>query len=227
MRRPAPRTKPRIAQAASFAAATSGWIANANLAAANAKLQGAFKLQNFFPLTTSIILRRGSVRYATLGNGTLPVDALMAYKNGNQNNLFGASRGKQSADILLMSNEHYAAYDGALVALQRITERSGSAGMNAIGFNNLAYIGAGREVSVVMGGGIGSAIPANTTFGLNSDSLRLRVNPLRRMGSKLFSGDGQMPINQDAIAQFMGFMGELTMTNPLFNWRLFDSSPAA
>lgn len=137
------------------------------------------------------------------------------------------SRGKQSADILLMSNEHYAAYDGALVAVQRITERGGAPGMNSLGFNNLAYIGAGREVSVVMGGGIGSAIPANTTFGLNSDTLRLRVNPLRRMGSKLFSGDGQMPINQDAIAQFMGFMGELTMVNPLFNWRLYDSNPAA
>lgn len=137
------------------------------------------------------------------------------------------SRGKQAADILLMSNEHYAAYDASLVAAQRITERSGTGTMNGIGFNNLAYIGAGREVSVVMGGGIGSAIPANTTFGLNSDSLRLRVNPLRRMGSKLFAGDGQMPINQDAIAQFMGFMGELTMVNPLFNWRLYDSNPAA
>lgn len=137
------------------------------------------------------------------------------------------SRGKQSADILLMSNEHYAAYDASLVAAQRITERNGASRMNGLGFNNLAYIGAGREVAVVMGGGIGSAIPANTTFGLNSDSLRLRVNPIRGMGSKLFPGDGQMPINQDAIAQFMGFMGELTMVNPLFNWRLFDSNPAA
>lgn len=72
-------------------AATSGWIANANLAAANAKLQGAFKLQNFFPLTTSVILRRGSVKYATLGDTTLPVDSLMTYKNGSQNNFFGAT----------------------------------------------------------------------------------------------------------------------------------------
>jgi hypothetical protein len=77
-----------------------------------------------------------------------------------------------------------------------------------------------------MGSGIGSAMPANTTFGLNSDSLRLRVNPLRNM-DKLFPGDGMMPINQDAIAQFIGWQGELTMTNPLFNWRLYDSNPAA
>lgn len=136
------------------------------------------------------------------------------------------SRAGRSADILLMSNEHYAAYDASLVAAQRITERSGTGTMNALGFNNLAYVGAGREVSVVMGGGIGSAIPANTTFGLESASLRLRVNPLRNM-DKLFPGDGMMPINQDALAQFIGWMGELTMTNPLFNWRFYDSNPAA
>jgi hypothetical protein len=136
------------------------------------------------------------------------------------------ARAGRSADILLMSNEHYAAYDASLVAQQRITERSGTGTMNGLGFNNLAYIGAGREVAVVMGGGIGSAIPANTTFGLESSSLRLRVNPLRNM-DKLFPGDGMMPINQDAIAQYIGWMGELTMTNPLFNWRFYDSNPAA
>lgn len=91
MRRAAARTKPRISQVSTFAAATSGWIANANLAAANAKLQGAFKLQNFFPLATSVILRRGSVKYATIGNTTLPVDSLMTYKNGAQSNFFGAT----------------------------------------------------------------------------------------------------------------------------------------
>jgi hypothetical protein len=136
------------------------------------------------------------------------------------------SRGRQSADILLMSAEHYAAYDASLVAAQRITDMRGASTMNGLGFNNLAYIGAGREVAVVMGSGIGSAMPANTTFGLNSDTLRLRVNPLRNM-DKLFPGDGMMPINQDALAQFIGWMGELTQTNPLFNWRLYDSNPAA
>lgn len=136
------------------------------------------------------------------------------------------SRSGRSADILLMSNEHYAAYDASLVAQQRITERSGTGTMNALGFNNLAYIGAGREVSVVMAGGIGSSIPANTTFGLDSSALALRVNPLRNM-DKLFPGDGMMPINQDALAQFIGWMGELTVNNPLFSWRLFDSNPAS
>jgi hypothetical protein len=29
------------------------------------------------------------------------------------------------------------------------------------------------------------------------------------------------------VAQFIGWMGELTLTNPLFNWRFYDSNPAA
>ncbi len=133
------------------------------------------------------------------------------------------SRGRQSADILLMSNEHYAAYDAALVAAQRII-KPGSLG--SLGFQSIEYVGAGRSVEAVMAGGIGASIPANTTFGLNSDTFRMRYHPERNM-DKLFEGDGQKPINQDAVAQYLGFMGELTMTNPLFNWRLYDSNPAA
>ena len=60
----------------------------------------------------------------------------------------------------------------------------------------------------------------------NTESLRLRYHPNRNF-DKLFEGDGQMPIDKDAIAQFIGWMGELTQTNPLFNWRLRDSDPAA
>ena len=69
-------------------------------------------------------------------------------------------------------------------------------------------------------------MPANTTFGLNTDSFRLRYHPNRNF-DKLFDGDGQMPIDKDAIAQFIGWMGELTMTNPLFNWRMYDSVPGS
>ena len=74
----------------------------------------------------------------------------------------------------------------------------------------------------MLDGGIGSNMPANTTFGINTDSFRLRYHPNRNF-DKLFDGDGQMPIDKDAIAQFIGWMGELTMTNPLFNWRMYDS----
>lgn len=133
------------------------------------------------------------------------------------------SRGKDYADLLLMSPEHYAAYDAATVAIQRQTNETS---LGKLGFTALEYIGGGKRAEIVLDGGIGSNMPANTTFGINTDSLRVRYHPSRNF-TKLFPGDGQMPIDKDCIAQFLGFMGELTMTNSLYNWRLYDSNPAA
>jgi hypothetical protein len=133
------------------------------------------------------------------------------------------SRGRQYADLLIMSPEHYAAYDAATVAIQRIT---GDTSMGKLGFTSLEYIGGGKRAEIVLDGGIGSNMPANTTFGLNTDTFRLRYHPSRNF-DKLFEGEGQMPIDKDAIAQFIGWMGELTMVNPQMNWRLYDSVPAS
>ena len=133
------------------------------------------------------------------------------------------SRGRDYADLLIMSPETYAAYDAATVAIQRQTNETS---LGQLGFSALEYIGGGKRAEIVLDGGIGSNMPANTIFGLDTDSLRLRYNPNRNF-DKLFEGDGQMPIDKDAVAQFIGWMGELTMVNPLFNWRLYDSNPAA
>ena len=125
------------------------------------------------------------------------------------------SRGKDYADLLLMSPEHYAAYDAATLTIQRQT--SGSLGK--LGFSTLEYIGGGKRAEIVLDGGIGSNMPANTTYGIHTDSLRLRYHPGRNF-DRVFKGEGQMPIDKDAIAQFIGWMGELTMTNPMFNWKM-------
>jgi hypothetical protein len=132
------------------------------------------------------------------------------------------SRGKDYADLLIMSPEHYAAYDAATIAIQR---QQNETSLGKLGFSALEYIGGGKRAEIVLDGGIGSNMPPNTTFGLNTDTFRLRYHPNRNF-DKLFDGDGQMPIDKDAIAQFIGWMGELTMTNPLFNWRFYDSTPA-
>ena len=133
------------------------------------------------------------------------------------------SRGKDYADLLIMSPEHYAAYDAATVAIQRQTNETS---MGKLGFSSLEYIGGGKRAEIVLDGGIGSNMDANTTFGLNTDTLRIRYNPSRNFDN-LFDSGGQMPIDKDAVAQFIGWMGEMTMTNPMFNWRLYDSNPAA
>jgi hypothetical protein len=131
------------------------------------------------------------------------------------------SRGKKSADLLLMSPEHYAAYDAATVAIQRISDTSS---LGKLGFMSLKYFGAGRQAEIVQEGGIGSNMPANTTYGLDTDNLWLRYHPERNFNK---IGKAMMPINQDASVQYIGFMGELTMTNPLFQWKLIDSNPSA
>lgn len=132
------------------------------------------------------------------------------------------ARGKRGADLLVMSAEHYAAYDAATVAIQRVTDENG---LGKLGFTALKYYGAGRTAEIVLEGGMGSNMPANVTYGLETESLRLRYNPNRNF-SKLFEGEGMKPINQDAIVQYIGWMGELTMVNPLFNWKFHDSNPA-
>ena len=133
------------------------------------------------------------------------------------------SRGRDHADLLIMSPEHYAAYDAATVAIQRQTN---STSLGQLGFSALEYIGGGKRAEIVLDGGIGSNMPANTTFGIDTSSLKIRYHPERKF-SRVFDGEGQMPIDKDAIAQFIGFMGEMVMNNPLFNWRFYDSNAAA
>lgn len=131
------------------------------------------------------------------------------------------ARGRRGPDLLLMSPQHWDAYNQATISIQRITNDSG---VGRLGFRTLQYLGPTGAAEIVFGGGLNSQMPDNTTFALETDSLRLRYNPDRNF-DKLFEGDGQKPINQDAIAQFIGWMGELTMVNPRFNFRLYDSAP--
>ena len=129
------------------------------------------------------------------------------------------SRNKQGADLLLMSAEHYAAYDAATVAIQRVNDETA---LGKLGFQSLKYYGAGRSATIVQDGGIGSNMPSNTTYGIDTSTLNMRYHPERNFNK---IGKTMMPINQDAAVQYIGFMGELTMVNPLFNWKLYDSTP--
>ena len=133
------------------------------------------------------------------------------------------SRGNRGADLLIMSQEHYEAYDAATTAIQRISRETE---LGKLGFSSLEYIGAGRSAQIVLASGLNNAMPANTTYGIESSTMTIRYREGFNF-ARLFDGDGQMPINQDAIAQFIGWEGELTLTNPLFQWRLYDSVPAS
>jgi hypothetical protein len=133
------------------------------------------------------------------------------------------SRNTRAADLLIASEEHYWAYDAATTAIQRIARNDS---LGSLGFTSIEYVGGGKRAEIVLASGLNNNMPSNTTFGIETASMRLRYHPDRNF-TPLFDGDGQMPINQDAIAQFLVWAGELTLINPLFTWRLRDSDTAS
>lgn len=78
-----------------FPAPTGGWISNRNLSSPmvgeGTQAQGAAVLDNFFPTSTTAILRRGKELYATLGAGDREVQSLFTYVNGLNAKLFAST----------------------------------------------------------------------------------------------------------------------------------------
>lgn len=131
------------------------------------------------------------------------------------------SRGQKGPNLICMSQEHYIAYTAATTAIQRIQDENE---LGKLGFTNLKYYGAGKSVDVVLEGGIGSAMPANTTYFIDTSGLCFRYHPDRNF---VKFGGKQMPVNQDAIVQHIGFYGNLTLKNPLHMAKLYDSDTAS
>lgn len=129
------------------------------------------------------------------------------------------SRGKKGPNCIAMSQEHYTQYQAATHAIQRIQDENK---LGKLGFSALKYYGSGKSVDVVLEGGIGTAMPANTTYFLDTDALRFRYHPDRNF---VKFGGKQTPVNQDAVVQHVGFYGELTLNNPLHTAKLYDSAP--
>jgi hypothetical protein len=130
--------------------------------------------------------------------------------------LIARTRGKQGPNLIACDSTHFRYFQQALVAIQRVTKEGG---MSQLGFPSLAFAGAGYELDVVLEGGIGSAMPADTTYFLKvgDDGLRFRYHPDRNF---VAFGGKQRPINQDAVVQHIGFFGNLTLANPLFQAKL-------
>lgn len=93
MRTPTQRRKPRKAQAISFPAPVGGWIANRSLALGRDPNlpPGASVLENWFPTSTGILLRRGSqMKYAIDPEIGGPVKSMFKYSYGGAEKLFAA-----------------------------------------------------------------------------------------------------------------------------------------
>ena len=133
--------------------------------------------------------------------------------------MIARSRGNKGPNLILSAAEHYTAYTAATVAIQRINDETE---LGKLGFTALKYYGAGKSVDVVLEGGIGSAMPANTTYFIDTAALKFRYHPDRNF---VKFGGKQMPVNQDAMVQHIGFYGNLTLNNPLHTAKMYDSSP--
>jgi hypothetical protein len=135
------------------------------------------------------------------------------------NIMIARSRGNKGPNVIAAGQEHYISYTAATVAIQQITNENE---LGKLGFSSLKYYGAGKSVDVVLEGGIGTAMPSNTTYFLDTNALKFRYHPDRNF---VKFGGKQMPVNQDAIVQHIGFYGNLTLNNPLHTAKLYDSSP--
>lgn len=125
------------------------------------------------------------------------------------------SKGKKGANIILAAESHYGAFEAGLQAIQRVTNGGGE---GKLGFPSLKFYGGGRNLDVVLEGGIGSYMPDDVTYVLDTKSLCMRYHPQRNF-SKM--GGKQRPINQDAIVQQIGFMGEMTLKDPQHQSKLY------
>lgn len=90
-------SKPRAAvrdnfEAKPFVAPTKGWLSATNLAQVPPGY--AYTLENWFPTSTGIRLRRGCQQQATMGSNA--IKSLMTYIGGTTRKLFGASTGSIS-----------------------------------------------------------------------------------------------------------------------------------
>lgn len=127
------------------------------------------------------------------------------------------SKGGRYASMAIADLGAYQPLSASMVAHQRITRSDG--GSPTLGFNGLEVATPVGNVTVYCATGVGTVMPANTIYGIDPQGLEVRYMDDYNM-VPLFPGDGAMPINQDAYAQYLLWVGELILRNPRYSWRL-------
>lgn len=125
------------------------------------------------------------------------------------------SRGAMYPSLAIADSLAYEPVLASLVAHQRITsERSARLGFESIGVWTPAGL-----VDVVAAGGIGTVMPPNTVFMLDTDNISIYEFPGQSF-VPFHPGDGIRPINQDAFAQGIVWSGQFVVENPLSQIRI-------
>lgn len=130
------------------------------------------------------------------------------------------SKGRRRADIAVADQNSYQTIEQSMAAIQRISKDNGAAA--TAGFRGLEIATNGGNLEVFCATGVGSVMPANTIYMLDTSALAVYYHPARNM-IPLFPGEGAMPINQDAIVQYLVWNGELVLENPRYTSRLITA----
>jgi hypothetical protein len=119
-------------------------------------------------------------------------------------------RGADHPDLIIADNNMYTLYLDALQAQQRFT----STDMAQAGFPTIKYMNS----DVMLDGGIGGNMPANTMFFLNTKYIHYRPHAQRNIVP--LSPNKRHAINQDAEVQIMAWAGNMTTSGAKFQGRL-------
>lgn len=130
------------------------------------------------------------------------------------------SKGRRFADVAIMGLTPYQAISASMVAHQRIVRDDGRAA--TLGFRGLEVATPVGNIEVFCATGVGNVMPNNTVYMLDTEGLAIYYHASRNM-VPLFPGDGAMPINQDAIAQYLVWNGELVLENPRYSSRIITA----
>lgn len=133
------------------------------------------------------------------------------------------SKGNRYPSIWIGDLATYQPLSASLVAHQRITRDGG--GKPTLGFNGLEIATPVGNATFYCATGVGSVMPANTAYFIEPQSLEVRFMSDYNM-VPLFPGDGVSPVNQDAYAQYLLWVGELILKNPRYSGRLLADPPA-
>lgn len=134
------------------------------------------------------------------------------------------SKGSRYASIAIADLNAYQALSASMAAIQRVNRDGG--GKPTLGFNGLEVATPLGNITVYCATGVGTVMPANTIYGIDPQGLEVRYMSDYNM-VPLFPGDGAMPINQDAYAQYLLWVGELILRNPRYSWRLLATPTPA
>lgn len=133
------------------------------------------------------------------------------------------SKGNRYPSIWIADLNAYQPLSASMVAHQRITRDGG--GEPTLGFNGLEVATPVGNATFYCATGVGTVMPANTVYFIEPQSLEVRYMADYNM-VPLFPGDGVSPVNQDAYAQYLLWVGELVLRNPRFSGRLAATPPA-